>query len=76
MSDGSHTLGELAERFGLELRGDASRRIAGVATLAAASGDRLSFLANPAYRSHELRSVVLTGSVSAFELIPMDDCTM
>ncbi|AKS40814.1 UDP-3-O-(3-hydroxymyristoyl)glucosamine N-acyltransferase [Wenzhouxiangella marina] len=43
------TLGELAERFELELRGDAAHRIRGLATLAAAGPEDLAFLANPAY---------------------------
>jgi UDP-3-O-[3-hydroxymyristoyl] glucosamine N-acyltransferase len=47
----AHTLGALAERFGLELRGDAARAIDGVGTLAAAGATQLSFLANPQYRS-------------------------
>ena len=51
MSADSYTVGELAERFGLGLRGDPAPRITGVATLAAAGSERLSFLANPAYRS-------------------------
>ena len=42
--------GELAERFGLVLRGDASRLVDGVATLAGAGPTQLSFLANPKYR--------------------------
>jgi UDP-3-O-[3-hydroxymyristoyl] glucosamine N-acyltransferase len=41
----------LAERFGLELHGDGSHVIAGVGTLAAATPEQLSFLANPHYRS-------------------------
>ncbi len=44
------TLGELAQRFGLELRGDSARTIAGVATLASAGASQLGFLANPRYR--------------------------
>jgi UDP-3-O-[3-hydroxymyristoyl] glucosamine N-acyltransferase len=44
------TLGELAQRFGLELRGDSARTIAGVATLASADASQLGFLANPRYR--------------------------
>jgi UDP-3-O-[3-hydroxymyristoyl] glucosamine N-acyltransferase len=44
------TLGELAQRFGLECRGDAGTRIDGVATLAQAQAGRLAFLANPRYR--------------------------
>ncbi|MDH5835716.1 UDP-3-O-(3-hydroxymyristoyl)glucosamine N-acyltransferase [Luteimonas kalidii] len=42
--------GELAERFGLVLRGDPARLIGGVGTLAGAGPDALSFLANPKYR--------------------------
>ena len=45
------TLGELAQRFGLELHGDARREIHGVATLALARAGQLGFLANPRYRS-------------------------
>jgi UDP-3-O-[3-hydroxymyristoyl] glucosamine N-acyltransferase len=45
------TAGELAARFGLELRGDAARVVAGVGTLGRARGDELSFLANSKYRS-------------------------
>jgi UDP-3-O-[3-hydroxymyristoyl] glucosamine N-acyltransferase len=44
------TLGELAVRFGCELRGDPSVRIDRVATLAAAGPHELAFLANPRYR--------------------------
>lgn len=43
--------GELAERFGLLLRGDSARLISGVGTLATAAAGELSFLANPKYRS-------------------------
>ncbi|MEZ5521643.1 MAG: UDP-3-O-(3-hydroxymyristoyl)glucosamine N-acyltransferase [Dokdonella sp.] len=46
-----YSLGEIAERFGLELKGDASRPIRGVSTLASAGPDQLGFLANPRYRS-------------------------
>lgn len=45
-----HRLGELAERFGLALRGDPDACITGVGTLAAATGGQLAFLANPQYR--------------------------
>src|SRR6478672_11968405 len=41
---------ELAQRFGLELRGP-DRKVHGVATLAGATPDRLSILANPRYRA-------------------------
>lgn len=45
------TLGELAERFECELRGDPELPIDSVATLGRASPAAISFLANPAYRS-------------------------
>ena len=45
-------LGDIAARFGLELRGDGSRLIEGVATLAHAGPGQLGFLANPRYRGH------------------------
>jgi UDP-3-O-[3-hydroxymyristoyl] glucosamine N-acyltransferase len=44
------TLGELAVRFGLELRGDPSVRVSHVATLEHADGASISFLANPRYK--------------------------
>ena len=44
-------LDELAQRLGLELRGDGATRIRGVATLAGAGSAQLSFLANPRYRA-------------------------
>ncbi|RMH91137.1 UDP-3-O-(3-hydroxymyristoyl)glucosamine N-acyltransferase [Lysobacter pythonis] len=42
---------ELAERFGLTLRGDGGARVTGVATLARADSTQLAFLANPRYRA-------------------------
>lgn len=48
----SFCLGELAERFALSLRGDAHARVRGVATLAQAGPEHVSFLANPKYRVH------------------------
>ena len=45
------TLGELAVRFGLELRGDPLVQLERVATLANAGPGDLSFLANPRYRA-------------------------
>jgi UDP-3-O-[3-hydroxymyristoyl] glucosamine N-acyltransferase len=41
---------ELAERFNLRLQGDGNTLIEGVGTLADASGNQISFLANPVYR--------------------------
>jgi len=45
----AYRLDELARRFELELRGHGDATIRGVSTLAAASPDRLAFLANPRY---------------------------
>ncbi len=42
---------ELAERFGLVLRGDGAAQVRGVGTLARAAPDQLAFLANPKYRN-------------------------
>src|SRR6185437_9105675 len=44
------SLGELAVRFGCELRGDPDTRVDHVATLEGADGRSLSFLANPRYK--------------------------
>jgi len=46
------SLGELAIRHGLELRGDPERRVCRVGTLQQAGSDAVSFLANPRYRKH------------------------
>jgi UDP-3-O-[3-hydroxymyristoyl] glucosamine N-acyltransferase len=43
------TLGELAEQMGLEFSGDAQRQLVGLAALAEAGPDQLSFLSNPKY---------------------------
>lgn len=45
------TLGELAARFGGEVRGDAAVRVRQVATLESAGPGQIAFLANPKYRS-------------------------
>ncbi|HVI57603.1 MAG TPA: UDP-3-O-(3-hydroxymyristoyl)glucosamine N-acyltransferase [Luteimonas sp.] len=44
------TAAALADRFALELTGDGAAIVSGVATLASAGPDRLSFLSNPRYR--------------------------
>lgn len=41
------SLGELAVRFGLALRGDPAREVGSVATLEAAAADQVAFLADP-----------------------------
>ncbi len=51
MSESALTLGTIAERFGLELRGgDPAQPVDGVDTLALAGPTRIGFLANPRYR--------------------------
>jgi len=50
MRQAHYTAGELADRFGLSLRGDARAQVTGVATLASAGPDSLGFLANQKYR--------------------------
>ncbi len=60
-------LGEIAERFGLALRGDPQRLIDGVATLAAAGPTQIAFLANPAYRRQ------LAGSAAAAVVLAQAD---
>ena len=45
-----YTLTEIVARFGGEVQGDASVRIAQVATLESAGADQISFFANPRYR--------------------------
>jgi UDP-3-O-[3-hydroxymyristoyl] glucosamine N-acyltransferase len=42
-------LKDLAERFGLTLRGDPDHRVGALATLSSAGPDAIAFLANPAY---------------------------
>jgi len=45
-----YTAAELADRFGLSVRGNGQAVVSGVATLAGAGPDALGFLANPKYR--------------------------
>jgi UDP-3-O-[3-hydroxymyristoyl] glucosamine N-acyltransferase len=45
------TLGDLAARFALELRGNGGHVIGGVGTLESATPEQLGFLANPHYRA-------------------------
>jgi UDP-3-O-[3-hydroxymyristoyl] glucosamine N-acyltransferase len=61
------SLGELAVRFGCELRGDPDTQVERVATLANADGRSLTFLANPRYRpqlaeTHAAAVVISAGS--------------
>ena len=52
MSLNYYSLAELAEMVGGEVRGDASVRVSGLATLQSADAEQLSFLANPAYEKY------------------------
>lgn len=52
MANGSLTLGEVADRLGLECRGDRSRTLTGMATLALADEQQLTFLANPKFKKY------------------------
>jgi UDP-3-O-[3-hydroxymyristoyl] glucosamine N-acyltransferase len=67
------TLGQIAARFGLVLRGDPDARVTGVATLRDARAGHLSFLTNPRYRrflpATAATAVVLDEPTSA-------DCTV
>lgn len=62
----TYTAGQIADRLGLELRGDGDVRLTGVASLAAAGPGQLSFLANPRYRGELATTgagaVIVTGS--------------
>jgi UDP-3-O-[3-hydroxymyristoyl] glucosamine N-acyltransferase len=50
MTNTSLTLGEVADRLAVECRGERSRVLTGLATLAAATPSQISFLANAKYR--------------------------
>lgn len=56
MASPAFSLGELAQRYRLELRGAADRTVSGVATLAKAEAHQLGFLANPRYRRELART--------------------
>lgn len=62
----TYTAAQIADRLGLELRGDGDVRLTGVASLAAAGPGQLSFLANPRYRGELATTgagaVIVTGS--------------
>src|SRR5690625_267217 len=51
MGKPTYTAAQIAERVGLELRGDGAVQLDGVASLGAARPHQLSFLANPRYRA-------------------------
>ena len=64
MDTPAFTAAELAERFALQLHGDGSTRVSGVATLAHAGPAQLAFLANPRYRPQLAGSAAGTGRCS------------
>ena len=70
----SVSLGELAVRFGCELRGDPDTRIEGVAPLGAGREHALSFLANPRYAralaTTRSAAVVLDRAAAASSPVP------
>lgn len=69
MAHVSLTLGDVADRLGLECRGDRARPLTGLANLAVATGQQLSFLANPKYRKFlddtRAGAVIVTRDVAA-----------
>ena len=67
----SWTLGDLAKALGVELRGDETLEVSGMATLGAAQSGQLSFLANPLYRS-QLEDTAATAVILQSQFA--DDC--
>ncbi|MEJ7746234.1 MAG: UDP-3-O-(3-hydroxymyristoyl)glucosamine N-acyltransferase, partial [Luteimonas sp.] len=67
----SITAGELASRFGLQLRGDGGACVEGVNTLASARTGQLTFLANPRYR---MQLADTQASVVVLRAEDADDC--
>ncbi|MCI2243506.1 UDP-3-O-(3-hydroxymyristoyl)glucosamine N-acyltransferase [Xanthomonas sp. PPL568] len=67
MNTSTYTADEIAERFGLQVHGDGSVAVRGVATLAHAGPGQLSFLANPRYRAQ------LADSTAAVVVLRADD---
>jgi len=70
---GGITLGDLAARFDLQVRGDPATRIYGVGTLSGAGPGELGFLANPRYRSQlasSAASAVIVRAADADEAQP------
>jgi UDP-3-O-[3-hydroxymyristoyl] glucosamine N-acyltransferase len=67
------SLGELAVRFGLTLRGDPDLKVSSVATLSRASSGALSFLANSRYRKllESTRATVVLVSPADAGLCPV-----
>lgn len=68
------SLGELAVRFGLTLRGSPDNKVSHVATLSQAAPGSLAFLANPRYRRglQETRASAVVVSAAEAEGCPVD----
>ena len=66
----THTLGDLAQRFGLELRGDPATVIDGACTLTPGQPGRIAFLANPKLRAQ------LAGSQAAAVIVGKRDAAV
>src|SRR5580698_6171 len=66
------SLGELAVRFGCELRGDPDTQVERVATLGNADDRSVSFLANPRYRAQlsETRAAAVVLDAAAADACP------
>ena len=67
-----YTLGDLAERFGLQLQGDPATLIEGVCTLEPGMPGSLSFVSNPRYRpllATTAASAVIVGGRDAVALV-------
>ncbi len=64
------SLGELATRFGCELRGDADVQIETVASLHNADSSSLSFLSSPAFKQH------LTSTKAAAVILRAEDASL
>jgi UDP-3-O-[3-hydroxymyristoyl] glucosamine N-acyltransferase len=64
----NHSLGELAVRFGCELRGDPAQRLSHVATLAGGGDGTLGFIASPHYRAQLAVTRVSAVVLAAAEL--------
>ena len=75
---GMYTLNEIVARFGGEVQGEASMRVAQVATLESARADQISFFANPRYRralEHtRAGAVIVSRATAGFTQLPRIVC--
>lgn len=70
MTAATYTLGELAQRLELELRGDSELSLTGLAPLPSAQADQLSFLADKRYRDDlaktQAGAVIVTAEMAEY----------